>query len=253
MKNLLIYLSPDHKFNEEYEKLAKIVIENSLNYWRKADIMLVTNFPYEFAGVVATLVGDETICPFYMYSGKINAFINLYNSGLITETCWYHDFDAYQLEPFDDIDLAGVDVGFTDYGYRLNWNGGSSFLKPGAKDIFVWMKELMYAYPDKTLVNHIEAYKAYSDEVAIKKLTDQNFNNINDRIKRINISYNFNLNPLTIKNCYEQAIKPIKVLHCHQHRLKKSKFGQDLFNKNLIYLFKKYGYPTIITCYNTII
>lgn len=245
MKNLLIYVSPEHKFNPEYEKLVKIVLDNSLELgWKKEDIMLVCNFPYEYEGVKSIEVSDRCICPFYMYSGKINAFIELYERGLITETTWYHDFDAFQICGIikEELELDGADVGFTDYGYRTNWNGGSSFLTPRAKDIFVWMKELMYAHPDKTLVNHIEAYKAYSDEVAIKKLTDTNFNNINSRIKRMNITYNFNLNPATIANCYEKTIKPIRVLHFHQHRLKRNKFGQDIVNKRLIHLFKKHDY-----------
>ena len=242
MKNLLIYISPEHKFNLEYEKLVKVVIDNSLDLgWKRENIMLVCNFPYEYDGVKSIEVSDDCICPFYMYSGKINAFIELYEKGLITETTWYHDFDAFQICGIieEELELNGADVGFTDYGYRDNWNGGSSFLKPGAKDIFVWMKELMYSYPDKTLVNHIEAYKAYSDEVAIKKLTDTNFNNINSRIKRMDISYNFNLNPATIEKFKD--IKP-KVLHFHQHRLRRSKFGQDLINKRLINLFNKHGY-----------
>ena len=237
MKNLLIYVSPDHCLNPEYEKIVKIVIDNSLELgWKREDLMVVMNFLYEYNGVKAIEVSDDCICPFYMYSGKINAFIELYEKGLITETTWYHDFDAYQLEPFDEPDLEGADVGFTDYGYRANWNGGSSFLTPRAKDIFVWMKELMYAHPDKTIINHVEAYKAYSDEVAIKKLTDTNFNNINSRIKRMDISYNFNLNPQT------KAPKDIKVLHFHQHRLRRSKLGQELVNKRLINIFNKHGY-----------
>ena len=245
MRNLLIYISPDHKFNEDYEKLVKIVIDNSLELgWKKEDIMLVCNFPYEYDGVKSIEVSDDCICPFYMYSGKINAFIELYDRGLITETTWYHDFDALQLEPFDEPDLEGKDVGFTDYGRKSNWNGGSSFLTPRAREIFVWMKEKMYSHPDKTLTDYKEAYYHYSDERAIKYLTDTNFNNINDRIKRMDITYNFNLNPLTEVSCYEKAIKPIKVLHFHQNRLRKSKFGQYLINKRIIKFFKKYGTPS---------
>lgn len=242
MKNLLIYISPDHKFLPEYEKLVRIQIDNSLELgWKKEDIMLVTNFPFEYE-VKSIVVGDENICPFYMYSGKINTFIDLYNKGLITETTWYHDFDAFQLEPFSEPNLDGMDVGFTDYGRKRNWNGGSSFLTSRSKDIFEWMKELMYKHPDKTLIDKTAAYHAYSDEVAIKSLTDTNYNNINSRIKRMNITYNFNLNPITIANCYDKALKPIRVVHTHQDKLSKSAFGQDLINKRLITIFNKYGY-----------
>lgn len=54
MKNLLIYIHPDRKFvgesfSSETDVLPKIQIENSLKLgWKKEDILLVTNFPYEY-------------------------------------------------------------------------------------------------------------------------------------------------------------------------------------------------------------
>jgi hypothetical protein len=52
MKNLLIYISPEHKFLPEYDKLVRIQIDNSLELgWKKEDIMLVTNFIFEYNGV----------------------------------------------------------------------------------------------------------------------------------------------------------------------------------------------------------
>lgn len=249
MKNLLIYISPDHCLLPEYEKLAKIQIDNSLELgWKKEDMMFVSNFPYEYNGVKSILVGDHNICPFYMYSGKINTFVDMYEKGMI-DYAWYHDFDAFQNAPFEEP-VFKEDVGFTDYGRKLNWNGGSSFLKKEAKDIFVWMRDWIYRDPDsQPIQNHIRAYNTYSDEVSLKRLTDINYKNINDRIKRMDISYNFNLNTETIRKCYEKALKPIKVFHFHRDKIPKvmgrNELRKVLLSERLINLFNKYGYtPT---------
>ena len=245
MKNLLIYISEDHKFLPEYEKLVRIQLDNSLNLgWKIEDIMLVLNFEFEYRGVKSIVVGDENICPFYMYSGKINTLLDLWKRGLIKkgELYWYHDFDAFQNYGIieEELGLDGFDVGFTDYGRKPHWNGGSNFFKYEAKDIFGWMRDRIYSDPDaKPIANHAEAYHKYSDEAAIKYLREINFKNLNSRIKRLDVSYNFNLNPITIKTCYDEAIKPIRVFHFHKERLP---VAETILNESLINLFNKYNY-----------
>lgn len=244
MKNLLIYISKDHSFLPEYEKLVRIQIDNSVELgWKREDVMLVTNFGFEYDGVKSIVVGDENICPFYMYSGKINTFIDLWNKGYIEKgvVYWYHDFDAFQNEAFteEELDLDGYDVGMTDYGRKPNWNGGSSFLKYESKNIWQWMRNRIYRFSNaQPISNHIIAYRKYSDEVAIKWLTDRDYRGINSRIKRMNIRYNFNLNPITVKTLYEQS-KPIKVFHFHKERIPMAKV---LMNERLNNLFELYKY-----------
>jgi len=245
MKNLLIYISPEHKFLPEYEKLVRIQIDNSLDLgWKIEDIMLVLNFFFEYAGVRSIVVGDENICPFYMYSGKINTLIDLWNRGLIKENeiYWYHDFDAFQNYGIigEELGIESVDIGYTDYGRKPNWNGGSNFFKYGAKDIFGWMKERIYRNPSsQPIKNHAEAYHAYSDESAIRYLMDINHNNINSRIKRLDSSYNFNLNPITIRECYDKVLKPVRVFHFHKEKLP---IAKKFLNEGLINLFNRYNY-----------
>jgi hypothetical protein len=204
--------------------------------------MLVTNFPYEYK-VKSIVVGDENICPFYMYSGKINTFIDMFNKGLIEKgiVYWYHDFDAFQNEVIteEELGLQGFDVGMTDYGRKSNWNGGSSFIKYESRDIWEKMRELIYSDPNaKPIDDHIKAYYAYSDEVAIKYLTDTD-EGIRKRIKRMGITYNFNLNPITIQTLYDK-VKPVKVFHFHKERMRSA---EKLLDERLINLFKLYEYP----------
>lgn len=256
MKNLLIYISPDHKFLPEYEKLVRIQIDNSLALgWKKEDMMLVQNFPFEYNGVKAIEVGDENICPFYMYSGKINTFVDMWKQGLVEKdtTYWYHDYDAFQNEVITEEELElDKEIGMTDYGRKPNWNGGSTFFKYGCLDIFEKMQKHIYRHKNpKPIEDHIEAYLKYSDEVAIKHLTDTD-EEINARIKRMNIKYNFNLR--YINAMYEQAERQIKVVHFHKDRmysnhtsgmdiaLGRNELERPLVHERLITLFNKYGY-----------
>ena len=57
MKNLLVYLNPSKKFDKNNETMVKIQIDNILELgWKKEDVMLITNFPYERRGIKSIVV-----------------------------------------------------------------------------------------------------------------------------------------------------------------------------------------------------
>ena len=203
MKNLLIYLSPIKDFSDEGKTLVKIQIDNALDLgWKIEDIMLVTNFPYEYNGVKAI----ELNIPFYAprpRSQNTTIVSDLFDMGLIKdEVYWVHDFDAYQLNPFDESDLAldGYDLGLTDFGWRQRWCMGSFFFKQGSRDIFKKIKEIVHT--------DIE------DETAITGMTTAD-PELNKRIKRLNIT--FNLGMRRVEENWARATQPVKVLHFHPH------------------------------------
>ena len=201
MKNLLIYISPEKRFNVENEKYIKIQIENSLDYWRPEDIMLVTNFPYEYMGVKSLEVPDELYSTTSICVIKINVIIYLLDHKLLNEPAWFHDTEAWQIAPFD-LQLE-KDLVLTDYGWDLKWNGGSMFFKPSALDMFKWWK---------FSINEIHK----DDEKALMLLTERNFNNMNERIQRLNVTYN--LGKRHRQENYYNADKPLKVVHFHPYR-----------------------------------
>ena len=60
MKCLLIYISPSNGFDKEHEELTKIQIDNSLDLgWKPGEIILVTNFPWEYRGIKATVLSGD--------------------------------------------------------------------------------------------------------------------------------------------------------------------------------------------------
>jgi hypothetical protein len=134
MKNLLIYINPERKFNTENSNYIKIQIDNSLDYWKKEDILLVTNFPYEYKGVKAVVVPDDLYCQSSPCIIKINVIVYLLENKLLDELAWFHDTEAWQVAPLDL--RLDKELGLTDYGWDRKWNGGSIFFQPSTLDIF---------------------------------------------------------------------------------------------------------------------
>lgn len=197
MKNLLIYISPDKKFNAENEVYVKIQIENSLDYWKKEDLMLVTNFPHEYCGVKAVIVPFEKD----VLRNKFDVIVYLLENKIVNELTWFHDTEAWQLAPLNL--MLNNELGLTDYGWSERWNGGSMFFDDRSLDIFKWLQ-------------NEASEKGIDDESALMNLTRSNYNNINSRIQRLNITYNLgkrhrNENILI-------ADKPVRVAHFHPYR-----------------------------------
>lgn len=251
MKNLLIYINPDG-FKEnisEYEVLTKIQIDNSLSLgWNTKDILLITNFPYEYQGIRSNVVPIEKTYSSTKVdcSHKIKTLIYLFYTGFIKdgELYWYHDLDAFQLEPIneDELGLKNLDAGFCDYQRIEKWQLGSFFFKKSAFSIFRAI--------DTQMQLSWGAGKPLNDEDVMVYLTSNNIDNINEKIKRLNGRYDFGMR--RVDYCWEKADKPLKVLHFHPHNpllntlaiamYGKNRIGKPLMNDRLIKIFHKYNY-----------
>jgi len=216
MNNLLIYIDPKKKFNKENESYIKIQIKNSLKYWNKKEIILATNFPYEYKGIKALVVPDELYSKLNRCVIKINVIVYLLEEGKLKEMTWFHDTEAWQVAPLSL--WTNKDLCFTDYGWSKKWNGGSMFFQPHTLDIFkLWKKT-------------IERYKC-DDERAMMRLTDNNVNDINSRIQRLNITYN--IGKRKVDKNIARAKKPLKVLHFHPYRENLLEKFESLLPNNL--------------------
>lgn len=197
MKELLIYISPNHRFNPEHELMLEVQRENS-------NPMLVTNFPYEGTIQVPDLINaqypENTRA---IINSKIDTIIYLLENKIITETTWFHDFDAFQLTPFE-VELE-KDLGCVTYGiypksrlqplpYKTRINCGSIFFKPESLDLF------------KMLLERMNRNKRYEeDELTIMYAEDPS------RIQIMDQSYNIGIR--TTKENAEIAEKPLKIAH----------------------------------------
>lgn len=226
MKNLLIYINPKKDFDEEGKTAVKIQIDNSLDLgWKPEDILLVTNFDYEYNNVKSYVVGDKNYCEFCPAASKINAIIDLFDRKLIEKDkiYWFHDIDAFQLCKIEESELKlnKEDILMPDFGRILRWSTGSFFFKTGSENIFNWVKEIMYKYKiDEEsafcILTGIEYLVHHYSKKKIKAHTFSGFpeiKNINQRIKKANITYNFH--SFNVRSNYKAAIKPIRVAHFH--------------------------------------
>lgn len=226
MKNLLIYLNPKHSFDDDERRvetaLVEIQIENSLLYWKSEDLFLVTNFEYQHKGISSIVVPDNLFCPWDTRTSKIPAIIYLLENKILTEDAWFHDFDAFQNNQFG-ITLK-KDLGLTDYGWKEKFNTGSFFFKPSSLDIFHWIWDECKR-------------KQANEEPILWELYKSNFNNIQSRCERLNIT--FNLGKRYTETTIPMADKPIKVVHFHPYwrhdRLER--FKKLFLSENLIRLF----------------
>jgi len=233
MKNLLVYVNPSKEFGEHYERLIKMQIDNSLRLgWDRKDIILATNFDYEYYGVKSLVVPDSCYCGHRPRATKANVVCYLLEEGLVDDLCWYHDPDAFQLIPFK-IDLEGKDVGFVMYK-EGEWNSGSFFFTPTSKDVFGWIKQHMYKYRRQ-------------DEHALYFLTRKNVHNINSRIKVLNCTYNL-CRIRGTNDYYELADKPINVFHFDPNARIIYREIKPLLPKELIEIINKHR-MTIILIY----
>lgn len=255
MKNVLVFIHPSKTFHRtdyhrEMEFLSKAQIDNSLAFgWKREDILVVTNFPYEYNGVRALVVPDETFNQEKTTVSKINAILALYKMGAITdELCWFHDFDALQNAPLGDVNLGTMDLGLT----RASVSGeplstGVLFFSQKARDLFV-------AIRDECL-----RLKTDEEKALFMLLNGPRGGLINDRLSIMNISYNFAIRKRNVAENYLLAHKPIRVLHFHpfDHRLctyeagktvvqvlrGDNSFGERLISDTLAEVFRHHGYP----------
>ncbi len=247
MKNLLIYAGPLKKFSPEDSVLAKIQIDNSLDLgWKKEDIILVTDFPYEYNGVSSFVIEDSIYYPFDLAAGKVPVIVYLFKKKLIKpgEIYWCHDFDAYENFALDEtgLGLANFDMGLTHYTYKPQWQCGSIFFKDSSKDIFELLDKTTHARP------HLSRNNEKTLTWLIKHSTIDE-----KRYKRLNVTYNIMKKYLAV--IYPQATKPLKVLHFRPSdkdpSLPKSTLDIFMYGKNslkiplmsdrLIKIFNKHG------------
>ncbi len=259
MKNLLIYVNPRKDFGEEEKIAIKIQIDNSLDLgWKKEDIMLVTNFPYKYNGVKSLVLENDNYYASFPQTSKINVIIDLFKQKLIKKKIyWYHDLDAYQLNDVSEseLNLDETDMYLSDYGRLPKWNTGSIFFKNTAEEIFKWIKYIAYKHDvleeDALWAltgkhNLLDGERTIWGDGYISKHIRE-IKNINNRIKKANITYNFNSG--NIRSNYAAAIKPIKVAHFHFLNpseinfflLGTNKLNVQIVPERLVQIFNKHG------------
>jgi hypothetical protein len=250
MKNLMQFVHPSHDFLPEQKTSIKIQIDNILDLgWKKEDIILATNFPYEYNGVKSLLASNDNYCPdISPCASIINVIVELFERKLIQkgELYWYHDNDLYQLYKIteSELNLGKADIGLVEWGTPRKLSCGSIFFKAGAEDIFRLIKEIMYKYRVNEQIalnavctnNLLWATSSPRDAgERFVPLDLEGAENIPQRVKKLNVRYDSETD--SIRWNYPLATKPIKVAHFHfksDLSLDSAMYGKNSLKKVLL-------------------
>jgi hypothetical protein len=249
MKNLLVgnMQNKSKRYKKSaLEKLIKAQLDNSLELlWDVEDIVLLTNFKFEYKKVKAIKIDMNDFC---LTGSKMFGIQYCFKNLKIDDIIWSHDFDAWQNCYFDEYDLHcdinsnHIDWGLYDVGATLysrpKFNGGSLFWKPSSIDIIDYIVDILTkdkATREEPTINETFKDKKFSDRVAILNNT-------------------FNVGCSGFVPRWERSIKPIRVCHLHPtnriawetHTLDRN--GQDMrsLTPRLEQLLRRY-YPDLAT------
>ena len=238
MKQVLIYNQigtayhgAQRYIDSELAKYFQCQIDISLLLgWRPDDIILGTNFEFEYRGVVSHQLTD--ICQWSGFNNFWFGAVELLERGIITTDFWLHDHDSWPNRYFEfpvfDGDVAGCEYIGTD-----EWNCGSIYCKKDSLDTLHYIKDFL------TVNQHVDLS---SDEVFISYLR-KNSNPIQHKLTSINTRYNVGVThgPLRIKS----AETPINVLSFNPGvpkgilRCKESRVF-DQINTDVLGIYNKY-------------
>jgi hypothetical protein len=229
MKNLMIFVDPAKDFNPEHKTLVKVQIDNSLDLgWNPDDIFLVTNFPYNYRGVCAYEVDDDCYFPYFNRATKIPVIVRMFeefNDSLMDDIIWFHDFDAFQLEPFPEIETNfAVALYYHRSRKKTKWNAGSFFFSRASYE-FEAINNYMWA-------NQVDEEDALAELIA-QGIVKPDY---------LDIRYNVNIFDF-FENC-EKATKPILVAHFHPGKPRHMRMFNRVLPERLKIIFRSYSIDT---------
>ena len=179
------------------ETLLKAQIENSLELgWSVGDIIIYSNFDFEFMGVKTEIVELNDFC---FTGSKMFGLKHLFNSREIDDVVWAHDLDAWQNCPFRCPDFGG-DVGCAQYS-TPKYNGGSIFWTPKSKDII------------DEVVKRLTEDEETKEEPTLNRVFKSG--EYKERISIVDHTYNVGCSGYVPR--FERSIKPIRVCHFHPY------------------------------------
>jgi len=213
---------------ERIEILLGAQIDNSLELgWNIEDIILLTNFDYEFMGVKAINIPFNEFC---WTGSKMFGLKWFFENNKIDDIIWAHDLDCWQNIKFECPEI-GQDVGASYYS-NPKFNGGSVFWKSSSKDII------------DEIVNRITENKEEKEEPILNKVFKSK--EFRDRVSILNRTYNVGCSGFIPR--FNNSLKPIHVCHFHpyngiaweMHALDREELGEIAVTIRLERLLRKY-------------
>jgi hypothetical protein len=239
MKNVIVYNRVDTTYHTSKEfndnhliNYLKAQIDNSLRLgWHKNDIIIGTNFEFEYQGIKNYQLTD--VCTYSGFNNFWYGALELMNNGVLVEDFWLHDQDTWPTRKFKFPEFDG-EVAGCEYIKTEQWNCGSIYFKKTSKDILEYIVELM---------RQNEEHKVSSDEEWIAFLRHSNHSEIKNYLTSINTRYN--VGRTFFKDRYENATKPINVLAFKPDLDKDFNTIKHLLDEDFIDIFRKHNIALI--------
>ena len=144
MKNVLIYNRLENNLRYTDKVLLnslKAQVDNSLRFgWKRSDIVIGTNFDFEYNGVKNYEL--KNICYHNPFFNKFYGMLELMDSGVLDDDYWFHDQDAWQINKITPPKFDGEIAGCT-YVFTPEWNTCSMFIKKTATEVIRYIVEFM--------------------------------------------------------------------------------------------------------------
>mgnify|MGYP003120690518 CR=1 FL=1 len=235
MKNVIVYNQIDTKYHggnryvdEHLTNYLNCQIDNSLRLgWDKNDIILGTNFDFEYKGIKNYELED--VCTYSGFNNFWYGTLELMNKGILTDDFWLHDQDTWAVKNFEFPEFDG-EVGGCEYVATHQWNCGSIYFKKSSKFILEYIVEVMRSN---------EKHKVSSDEEWIAYLRHAPESEIKGYLTSIDNRYNVGVTHF--KHRYDRATKPICVLAFKPDEKSNFDVVKDFVDIDLLNIFKKHN------------
>ena len=234
MKNVIVYnqVNTDYHVGEKYtdEHLIDYLmcqIDNSLKLgWDRDDIIIGTNFDFEYRGIKNYLLED--VCTYSGFNNFWYGALELMNKGILVEDFWLHDQDSWPVRKFDFPDFDGEIAG-CEYIKTRQWNCGSIFFKETSKFL---LENIVYSMKNNT------GQKISSDENWIAAFR---FNTLSkNRHLFSSIDTRYNVGYTHFNQRYDRATKPINVFSFKPDHECFDVF-ESFINEDLLDIFRKHN------------
>lgn len=216
-KNLMVFVTgtelidggwefmKDDDYFDKSIRYMKAQIDNSLYLgWKTEDIILATNFDFEYRGVKNYKLEDT--CDYSQFYNKEYAISEVIRKGIAKDTnIFYHDLDAFQLTSFEfpefDGDIAGCVYPDGD-GHSVQC--GVLYFKTSAGDMMNWLVDGMKKH-------QFDAAQG-NDEIVIRHFIKMNPEYLH-RFSTLDTSWNVGMTGFAKR--IRDAIGEPKVCHFH--------------------------------------
>ena len=213
--------------NEQLFNYLRAQIDWSIQLgWKKEDIIIGTNFDFEYNGVKNYQLTD--VCTYSGYNNFWYGALELMKNGVLNEDYWLHDQDSWPVRYFNfpkfDGEIAGCEYQATPF-----WNCSTIYLKKTSQFLLEYIVELMRDNPNAPVS---------SDEEWIIFCRSHEQSEVKEYFSSLDTRYNCGFTHFDLR--YKNATKPINVYGFKPDLERDYSVFKDYLSDDMVNTFKKH-------------